>query len=134
MAVSVGLYPLETVACFLRKKRQEVLRMIQEDGLPSVRLPSEKREGTAKFSATQLTAWLNKHGQRWTVEELIGELDRCQASEPDPLIVSRLGLVSELRTLCEAAERSLRAGRNCPRTVKAIGQAVAELQGEGEAA
>jgi len=127
--MSVGLYSREVVAVFLGKKVEEVERMIDEDDLPAVPLMSEKRT-RHKFSATQLTAWLNKRakGQRWTVDQVIAELDRCV---PDPAITAasaKLVKVGELQALCEAASRTLRNGLDCPRLLRAMADVVEELK------
>jgi hypothetical protein len=74
--MSMGLYSRETVAAWLGKRVAEVDRMIREDGLPAVPVPSGKRI-RHKFSASQLTIWLNQRAtMRWTVDMLRDELDR----------------------------------------------------------
>ena len=125
--MSAGLYTLEAVATFLGKKREEIKRMIEEDALPSVKLPSSQREGH-KFSASQLAVWLNKRGAtRWSVDEVIAELDRCVPSQADPQIEVTLATVTELRSLCDAATTTLRSGRTCPRVITALLQVAADL-------
>lgn len=116
-----GLYSLATVAKFLGKRPRDMERMIEEDGLPAVPVPGEE-ESRYKFAATQLCAWLNARskGRRWTVEEVIAELDRCEASRDVDDFAGSLALVRELQTLCEAAQSSLSRGQACPNTMKAI--------------
>ena len=105
--MSMGLYSREVVAAWLGKRVEEIERMIEEDDLPAVKMPSAERV-RHKFSATQLTAWLNKRSnRRWTVDEVIAELERCVTREIDPALAEALGKVAELRALCEAAEAAL---------------------------
>lgn len=123
---------METVAAWLGKRAEEVKRMVEEDGLPALPLMSEKRT-RLKFAASGLTSWLNRRAknQRLTIDEVIAELDRCAPHVGDPVIKSRLGKVTELRALCDAAERTLRGGADCPRLVRAIVNVVDELKAEG---
>jgi hypothetical protein len=76
--MSAGLYSREVVAKLLGKKVTEIERMIQEDGLPAVALKSGQRV-RYKFAASMLLVWMNQHtrNQKWTIEMLIQELDRC---------------------------------------------------------
>jgi hypothetical protein len=130
-----GLYSRGTVALFLRKKVEEIERMIEEDGLPAVPVPSTARQPRHKFSATQLTTWLNlRSTTKWTVEQVIAELDRCEPSKVDATMQAALEAVTELRSLCDAAEPMLRKGLPCPRLVKSIKDVAKELSVEGAAA
>ena len=128
--MSVGLYSREVVAAMLGKRVEEIERMIEEDGLPAVKMPSAEH----KFSATQLTAWLNKRSnRRWTVEEVIAELERCVTRE-NPALAEALGKVAELRALCEAAEAALLRSGECPRVMRALHDLAGELNREAKAA
>jgi hypothetical protein len=73
-----GLYSRETVAQWLGKKPTEINRMVEEDGLPAVRLGSALKV-RYKFSAAQLQAWLNARSNvQWSITELHDELSRVQ--------------------------------------------------------
>ena len=80
--MSAGLYSREVVAKLLGKRLAEIDRMIAEDGLPAVEVPSGKRV-RYKFAASMLLGWLNgrTRNHQWTLEMLIEELDRCEAAE-----------------------------------------------------
>lgn len=130
--MSMGLYSREVVAAWLGKRVEEIERMIEEDGL-AVKMPSAERV-RHKFSATQLTAWLNKRSnRRWTVEEVIAELERCVTRE-NPALAEALGKVAELRALCEAAEAALLRSGECPRVMRALQDLAGELNREAKAA
>lgn len=132
--MSVGLYSREVVAAWLGKRVDEIDRMTEDDGLPCVLLPSEKRT-RAKFAASQLTDWLNARSKRrWTIHDVIAELDRCVPRAEDPVIERQLEGVNELRGLCEAAASVLRDGKACPRLLGAMAAVVAEIQPKGVAA
>lgn len=133
--MSAGLYSREVVATFLGKRVEEIERMIEEDGLPAVPVPGDKRQ-RYKFGATQLTAWLNKRskGARWTVDEVIAELARCAPDKGRDSAVEALAKVQELRDLCEVAERSYRRGLRCAKIESAIVQVASELKDGREAA
>lgn len=131
--MSVGLYSREVVAAMLGKRVEEIERMIEEDGL-AVKMPSAERV-RHKFSAPQLTAWLNKRSnRRWTVDEVIAELERCVTREIDPALAEALGKVAELRALCEAAEAALLRSGECPRVMRALQDLAGELNREAKAA
>lgn len=132
--MSMGLYSREVVAAWLGKRVEEIGRMIEEDDLPAVKMPSAER-ARHKFSATQLTAWLNKRSnRRWTVDEVIAELERCVTREIDPALAEALGKVAELRALCEAAEAALLRSGECPRVMRALQDLAGELNPEAKAA
>jgi hypothetical protein len=78
--MKAGLYSRETVAAWLGKRPTEINRMVEEDGLPAVKLGSALKV-RYKFSAAQLQRWLNARSNvHWTVAELHDELSRVQAS------------------------------------------------------
>lgn len=132
--MSVGLYSRETVAAFLGKKLDEIERMIEEDGLPAVPVPSASKV-RHKFSAVQLLAWLNQRSRkRWTLSEVTAELDRCEPQTADPEREAKLCRVTELKLLCDTAETALRNGTDCPRVMRAIADVVTELNREACAA
>ena len=129
--MSAGLYSREIVARFLGKRPRDIDRMIEDDHLPAVPVPGEK-EVRYKFGATQLCAWLNESakGRRWTLDELILELSRCESESDGSEYAESLALVQELQTLCEAAARHLAQGRACPKTMRAIVDVAKEIPTE----
>ena len=123
-----GLYSREEVAAFFGKKVEDVKRMIAEDGLPVVVMPGKTR-GRSKFSALQLWRWLNaRSATRWTVEDVIAELERCVPSQEKRCALPVLARIVELQGLCAAAEVALRKGVICARLLRAIGTVVGELE------
>ncbi len=132
--MSMGLYSREVVAAWLGKKVEELERMIGEDGFPAVPVPSGQRI-RHKFSAEQMVVWLNKRGGvRWTVEQLINELERCAPNPARVAAEETLAKVVAIGALCETAERGLQRGLDVKRVVKAISELADELNQGGCAA
>lgn len=74
-----SLYSIQDVATYLRKRRNEVVRLIDEDGLPAVNLPGERRMGR-KITLHGLHRWLSARavgGDFITVQELAAEMAAC---------------------------------------------------------
>lgn len=81
--MSIGLYSRDVVAAWLRKRVDEVERMIREDGLPAVSLPSAGRT-RYKFSATHLAKWMSARSNViWDATEIRRELDAVIAQRKD---------------------------------------------------
>jgi excisionase family DNA binding protein len=51
------LYPVSTIARYLHVKREAVIRMIEEDGLPAVRIPTRTKH-VRKVPLRPFHAWL----------------------------------------------------------------------------
>lgn len=82
-----GLMTREEVAAYLRVRPAEVSRLVDEDGLPVIELPGQKRL-VRKFSAMALHGWLVKHskGEPIGLEAFLREIEDCRrrlASDPD---------------------------------------------------
>ena len=67
------------VGRYLGKDAEEIARMIEEDGLPYVRLPGPSKP-TTRFRLTDVFAWLKKYdrGGSMTLEEFVREFDAAQ--------------------------------------------------------
>jgi hypothetical protein len=79
--MSRGLYSIAQIARYLGKRPPEVSRMIEEDGLPAVCLPGEKRMGR-KITLHGLHGWMAERalGRGFmTVEQLAWEIERAQS-------------------------------------------------------
>jgi hypothetical protein len=79
--MSRGLYTVAEIARYFGSRPQEVARMIQEDGLPSVNLPGEKRP-VRKITLHGMHAWMSQRHDGvafMSVEALAAEIDAAQA-------------------------------------------------------
>ena len=74
------LYTVADLAIWMRCPREEIERLVNEDGLPVVSLPGGTRP-KIKFAPRHLCAWLNKRStDAWTIDELIADIDRALAA------------------------------------------------------
>lgn len=77
--MAAGLYNFETVAAYFGVKRTGLQQMIDEDGLPAIKIARAKIV-KQKFSVTMLASWMRKKsGSPLTVDELRAELDNVEA-------------------------------------------------------
>ena len=62
MATHAMLYPITTIAHFLHVKASAVSRMIDQDGLPAIRVPTD-RKNIRKIPLRQFHSWLSKRSE-----------------------------------------------------------------------
>lgn len=75
------LYPVADLAVWMRCPREEVERLVKDDGLPIVDLPGGTRP-KIKFAPRALCKWLNSRStEAWTIDELIEDIDRAVQAE-----------------------------------------------------
>lgn len=75
------LYTVADLALWMRVPREEVERMVEEDGMPCLRLPGDARP-KIKFAPRHLWEWLNETAtKRWMkIEDLISDIDYAISS------------------------------------------------------
>ena len=74
--MSCGLYTVGEIARYLGMRPQEVARMIRDDGLPSVKLPSARKQ-VVKITLHGLHGWMSERhtgGAFMTVNQLATEI------------------------------------------------------------
>jgi excisionase family DNA binding protein len=79
--MSRGLYTVAEIARYFGTRPQEVARMIQDDGLPAVKLPGEKKL-VRKVTLHGLHAWMSERHDGaafMSVEALAAEIEAAQA-------------------------------------------------------
>ncbi len=78
--MSAGLYPMSTICEWLGKKPTEMARVIEEDGLPVINVPTRQKQ-VQKCSLLGLHRWVTKRSVNAaiTVDDLEAELDRAAA-------------------------------------------------------
>lgn len=79
--MSAGLYPMSTICEWLGKRPDEMTRVIEEDGLPVINVPT-KQKTVHKCSLLGLHRWVTKRSVNAaiTVDDLEHELD-CAAAK-----------------------------------------------------
>jgi hypothetical protein len=80
-----GLYTVQQVARYLGKRHQDVVSLIEMDGLPAVLIPAAKRP-VRKVPLHGLHRWLAERavgGQFIAVDELACEMAACATEEPE---------------------------------------------------
>lgn len=78
---SGALYTVADLAVWMRVDREEVERMIAEDGLPTVTLAGDKRP-KVKIAPRHLCDWLNGRSTvAWRIDDLIADIDRVLMAE-----------------------------------------------------
>lgn len=77
------LYPISTIARYLRVKRDAVIRMIEEDGLPAVRIPTRTKH-VRKVPLRPFHLWLYQGSENTatSLEDLRTDLDALDG-KPD---------------------------------------------------
>jgi len=83
-----GPIPTEVVAMFLGVDAQTLRVMFQSDMLPTLGVPSEKKQkNTPKIYFSMLLLWLNERatGRKWTAEPLEYELSKCYRKHQETL-------------------------------------------------
>lgn len=78
-----GLYTVQQVARYLGKRHQAVARLIEQDGLPAVSIPADKRP-VRKIPLHGLHRWLAARavgGKFISAEELATEMAACTSAE-----------------------------------------------------
>jgi excisionase family DNA binding protein len=81
--MSRGLYTVAEIARYFGTRSQEITRMIQDDGLPVVKLPGEKKP-VRKITLHGLHAWMSQRHDGvafMSVEALAAEIEAAQAAE-----------------------------------------------------
>jgi hypothetical protein len=104
--MSRGLYTVAEVARYLAMRPQEVARMIKDDALPAVKLPSAKRE-VMKITLHGLHEWMSgRHsGARFmSVEDLAMEIEAANVEGS----MSKVGML-QLRSAVEIIFQSVKA-------------------------
>ena len=79
--MSAGLYPMSVVAAYLGKRAGDMRRLMTEDGLPVIMVPTRQKM-LPKVPLVSLYKWLMKRSSGAVVlslEELASELDRAGA-------------------------------------------------------
>lgn len=97
--MSAGLYPMSTVCEWLGKKPTEMARVIEEDGLPVIKVPTPQKQ-VQKCSLLALHRWVTKRSVNAaiTVDDLEAELDRAAAK-----VAARLKAKAERKQSREVA-------------------------------
>lgn len=77
--MSMHLRKTKEVARYLGKDTQEIARLVDEDGLPCVRLPGPQRP-SIRFRLADVFAWLRQYqrGGAMTLEDFVREFDEAQ--------------------------------------------------------
>jgi hypothetical protein len=130
--MSAGLYPKSTVAKWLGKRPQDIDDLITNHGLPAVPVPSEQGMRD-KIALHGLHGWLakqNKGGRFMTPEQLMWELDRCEAG-PVPG-AAEIPLLTELEQLSASVREALRQGLEPKHTRAALMAVMMEYQTQAE--
>lgn len=97
--MSAGLYPMSTICEWLGKRPDELARVIKEDGLPVINVPTKGKQ-VPKCALLGLHRWVTKRSVNaaMTVEELEAELDRAAAK-----VAARLRAKAERKQAREVA-------------------------------
>ena len=80
--MSGGLMTTSEVAAYFRVRPDDVIRMVQEDGLPAIELPGKTRP-VRKFSAMALHGWVVRHskGEPIALEAFLREIAAVRGGE-----------------------------------------------------
>lgn len=80
--MSGGLMTTSEVAAYFRVRPDDVIRMVQEDGLPAIELPGKTRP-VRKFSAMALHGWVVRHskGEPIGLEAFLREIAAVRGGE-----------------------------------------------------
>lgn len=79
-----GLLTITEVAGYLRVRPDDVLRMVEEDGLPVIELPGKTRP-LKKFSAMALHKWLVRHskGEPVGLDDFLREIEAVRTGSTE---------------------------------------------------
>lgn len=127
--MSGGLYSKAAVARWMGKRPQDIQKLIDQDGLPAVPVPTDTRLED-RIPLHGLHEWCrarSKGSAFMKVEQLAREMEMCREG-PGAGTEAEIALLGEAATLSTAVRDNLVRGQESPHTWAALMQVVGELQ------